>query len=135
MPKAEENIYFRLDGHTPVPVPTSTLATWDPKDRRVARTEMANGTVVVSTVFLSINHGYSGRPMLFETLVRGGDNDEYTRRYATWDEAEAGHAAIVKALRAGVSLDTSSYEPCPRCGRPMKNGAAMCIVCRKEKRK
>lgn len=66
------------------------------------------GVYRVSTVFLSIDHNWGdGPPILFETMVfdhSEGENwsDVYCGRYCTRAEAEAGHARIVAALRAGV---------------------------------
>ena len=79
------------------------------ESRRVGRTEIGS-LGYVSTVFLGLDHGWrSPRPILFETMSFLGDGDHgetYFARYATWDEAEAGHAAIVEAaLRA---LEASS---------------------------
>lgn len=63
---------------------------------RVARTEV--GDVVVSTVFLGIDHGYGDEPLqLFETMTFPGE-DQW--RYSTWDEAEHGHAQVVDELRS-----------------------------------
>jgi hypothetical protein len=60
--------------------------------RRVAFDE--NGDIRVSTVFLGLDHNlYGDRPELFETMIFGGPHDEEQWRYATWDEAEAGHKA------------------------------------------
>lgn len=61
-----------------------------PESRRVALTELANGRRV-STVFLGLDHGFDGAPLWFETMIFPSDNDEYQVRYATWDEAKAGH--------------------------------------------
>lgn len=50
------------------------------------------GEVFVSTVFLGLDHNWgAGAPLLFETMVFGGEFDQYQYRYATWDEAVAGH--------------------------------------------
>ncbi len=50
------------------------------------------GEVLVSTVFLGLNHRYGeGVPVLFETMIFGGEHDQYQDRYCTYDEAEAGH--------------------------------------------
>lgn len=58
--------------------------------------------VRVSTVFLGIDHNYSDRgpPLLFETMIFGGPHNDYQERYATWDEAERGHAKAVALVRA-----------------------------------
>jgi hypothetical protein len=58
------------------------------KCRRVARHE--RGKEVVSTVFLGIDHNFLGEgpPIVFETM---SFPDEFQERYATWNEALAGH--------------------------------------------
>lgn len=99
---------YILDGHEPVPVDLMTWARWfETADRHVARTEVRPG-VMVSTVFLGIDHSFgTGKPLLFETMVfsdYGGDNEV---RYATWDEAVAGHVAIVAKLEGQLSAATS----------------------------
>jgi hypothetical protein len=57
--------------------------------------------VGVSTVFLGSDRRLSGDgpPLLFETTVFGGPLDGYTDRYSTWEEAEAGHKAIVEHVK------------------------------------
>lgn len=55
---------------------------------------------MVSTVFLGINHAFSGGPpIVFETMVfsKGGDGD--CHRYATWEEAEEGHEKVCREFR------------------------------------
>ena len=60
--------------------------------------------VMVSTVFLGIDHNLNGGPpILFETMVFGGPHNEYQERYATWDQAEKDHDRVVEALKAGKS--------------------------------
>lgn len=52
--------------------------------------------VRVSTIFLGTNHAFfGGTPILFETMIFGGEHDEYQERYATWEEAEAGHQRAI----------------------------------------
>lgn len=53
----------------------------------------------ISTVFMSMDHGLAGligdgTPVLFETMVLGGEHDGYQERYHTYDEAEEGHKRI-----------------------------------------
>lgn len=59
----------------------------------------------ISTVFLHFDHGLNfGNPeepyppVLFESMIFGGSNNEYQRRYHTYDEALEGHNNLVKAL-------------------------------------
>ena len=93
--------YYRRDG-TP-----ASLAWWMNQMegdadllRRVARDDI--GDALVSTVFLGLNHRWDdGPPLIFETMIFGGPHDESQWRYSTEAMAQAGHAAIVAALRAG----------------------------------
>lgn len=96
---------YILDGKTPRLVSwTDYLAyakekgdsTW----RQVAK-DSKDG-VMVSTVFLTIDHAWGGgAPVLFETMIFGGPHDEWQDRYHTWDEAEAGHATACEM--AGIT--------------------------------
>jgi hypothetical protein len=64
------------------------------------------GDVRVSTVFLMIDHNWlDGPPILFETMVFGGPFDEWQWRYHTWDEAVAGHRAIVAGVEKQLDLE------------------------------
>jgi hypothetical protein len=48
----------------------------------VEKTEIGN--VKISTVFLGLDHSYfAGPPILFETMVFGGEYDEHQQRYTT----------------------------------------------------
>jgi hypothetical protein len=84
--------------------------------RRVAETTI-NG-FWISTVFLGFNHGFSGPPLWFETMVFPEEGEKtpppelagkignfLTRvqlRYETWAEAEEGHATVVEMIRYGI---------------------------------
>jgi len=61
------------------------------------------GELKVSTVWLGLNHEFSPHrpPLIFETMIFGGDYGDYCERYATEAAAVAGHAAVVAALVAG----------------------------------
>jgi hypothetical protein len=59
----------------------------------------------ISTVFLHFDHGLNfgtdikpSDPVLFESMIFGGEHNEYQRRYCTYDEALEGHNNLVKAL-------------------------------------
>jgi hypothetical protein len=51
------------------------------------------GEIKISTVFLGLDHNYtkSGPPLVFETLVFGGEHDGYCRRASTWKTAQFEH--------------------------------------------
>jgi len=88
---------YILEGHTPVKcADLLTLIRWcQTHDRRVAHSEKDG--VRISTVFLGIDHGgCSDRPLLFETMVFGGEHEGDLKRYSTWDEAVEGHKNFCK---------------------------------------
>ena len=87
---------YVLDGTTPKLEPDlMTWAQWfESADRKVARSEV--GKTKISTVFLGLDHSFGeGPPMLFETMIFGGEHDEYQDRCSTWEEAEQMHAKAV----------------------------------------
>ena len=89
---------YVLDGHKPVSC--KGIAWAGDLGRSVAQTEREG--VRVSTVFLALDHQYGdGPPLLFETMVLGGEHNEECRRYATWEEAEAGHKEVCLEVFGG----------------------------------
>ena len=94
---------YSLDGRTPVPEPDlMRWAMWlETADRRVALTD--HELFRVSTVFLGLDHNFSrtGPPILFETMAFSDDlqlDGDTCQRYATWEDAEIGHQAMVERL-------------------------------------
>ena len=62
----------------------------------VARTELPDG-VLVSTVFLCLDHSYDGgEPVLWETMIFGGPHDGFQDRYTSYEAALEGHAQMVE---------------------------------------
>ncbi len=87
--------------------PETNLLKWaiwyEEADRTVGFTKL-NRWVTVSTIFLGVDHNHHfGRhnhvPILFETMVFGGENDGLCQRYATLEEAKAGHKKITAEVR------------------------------------
>lgn len=95
--------YATLAGREVVPTDDMKKAFGDPKPHKVGDDHI--GEVHVSTVFLRLNHGYGETPVWFETMIFGGEHDQWQDRYTTYDEAEAGHKHVVEALKAGQSPD------------------------------
>ena len=105
--------YILLPDHS---VQMVDLLTWamffeDHDARRVGEDFVASYRI--STVFLGIDHNFFGVrtrgkhvPILFETMIFGPDDDAldlHCRRYATWDEAVAGHRETVAMVARHVA--------------------------------
>ena len=68
--------------------------------QRVLRDEIED--VVVSTVWLGLDHSWGdGPPLIFETMIFGGEHDEDRWRWSTEGAARSAHHRIVAALKAG----------------------------------
>ena len=59
---------------------------------------------MVTTIFTGIDHsrGKDNPPLLFETYVFKGPLDQEMDRYATWEEAEEGHKAMVQKVKEAI---------------------------------
>lgn len=108
------DFYILNDAHEPVPVAdVLEWARWlegEGDRRHVRNTSLAGNTVWVSTIFLGVDHNHGrffglgdARPILFETMIFGGVHNDDQWRYATWDEAVAGHDKAVELAKAGLS--------------------------------
>jgi hypothetical protein len=54
----------------------------------------------VSTVFLGLDHSFGhGPPLLFETMIFGGERDQYQERYSTLQDAMDGHDRAVELAK------------------------------------
>ena len=113
------NTYI-LDGRTPVACDDMMLwGDWmnpegkEPFHRTVRRDSFIIGSKEycdLSTVFLGIdyNFGERGSPVLFESMVFGGEHlDESMDRYCTWAEAAIGHSKIFQRID---KIITSRYK-------------------------
>ncbi len=93
------------------PIPCDDLLAWarwfEKADRRVAQTEVGE-QAKVSTVFLGLDHRFNesegDAPVLWETMVFGGPMDQEQERYATRDEALAGHVRMAGRVRAAMEV-------------------------------
>ncbi len=98
---------YILDGHKVIEEPDiSKWAQWfQVGDRVVKKTTLQDKegiSVKISTVFLGLDHSFSdGPPLLFETMVFGGELDQEMDRCTTWDEAVIMH---------GLMCDKAKYS-------------------------
>jgi len=96
---------YVLIGQTPVPEPDlDKWAEWyESLQNRIVKQEYI-GAVMVSTVFLGLNHRFGeGPPLLFETMAFSDGSTIYElgiTRCSTWLEAEAQHRATCEKVRA-----------------------------------
>lgn len=96
-----------------IPQPTDDMHKFgemfeDSKIRRVDYTEI--GDIRISTVFLGIDHNYTeqGPPILFETMIFGGEHDQYQERYCTKEEAVTGHTTAVEMVKRTTHKEIES---------------------------
>lgn len=97
-------MYYKLgaDGRTPEP-----SETYDKSTKNHVALDIIDG-VRVSTVFLSLNHASMhdpDTPILFETMIFGGEHDQYQDRYSTWEEAERGHKKAIAIVKGEIDPD------------------------------
>ncbi len=109
------NHYILEDGE-PRAVDMETWMKWLDSDedfskRRIAQTFVGN--VKISTVFLTTNHRFhsEGAPIVFETLIFGGELDLEMDRYETVDDALLGHEQMVARVRASQSSSATDNSP------------------------
>lgn len=84
-------------------------------NRRVADDwlELDSERVRVVTTYVGIEHGRDeqDRPLIFETVVMGGPDDHWVRRYASESEAKAGHALVLVVYSTGHTLRGHGMPP------------------------
>jgi len=61
-------------------------------ERKAVKQEYV-GDIRVSTVFLGLDHAWpkGNTPVLWETMIFGGEHDQYMDRYTSYEDALEGH--------------------------------------------
>lgn len=86
------SMYYGWDGK---PITQEVWLANFAEPRHVDRTDLGK-LGDVSTVWLGLDHSFGyGPPLIFETMVFGGPEDQYQERYSTVEEARIGHEATV----------------------------------------
>lgn len=101
--------FYILDGNgDPVAVDLMTFALWFEAndDARVVK-KSDIGSVTVSTVFLGLNLGV-GPPILWETMVFGGELDGEQERYTSKEDALVGHERMMARVSARINAKPNS---------------------------
>lgn len=82
------------------PEPCDDILKWGNSmdaSRIVKRTQV--GSILISTVFLGLDHQFGdGPPLLWETMIFGGEHDQYQERYSSKEKALEGHIKAVKIV-------------------------------------
>lgn len=56
--------------------------------------------IFISTVFLGLDHAWdSDIPVLWETMIFGGDHDQYQDRYTSYEDALEGHQIALNLVK------------------------------------
>lgn len=68
----------------------------------------------VSTIFMGLDHSFGGNglPIVFETMIFGGVNDQYQERYSTYKEAEEGHRQAIYLVTMSAA---AGFVDVPSC--------------------
>src|SRR3990167_704654 len=92
--------YILVNGEPQACEDLLTWARWfeDASEERIVAQDCI-ADVRISTVFLGLDHSFGqGEPLLFETMIFGGSQDQYQRRYSTREAAVSGHAETLKLV-------------------------------------
>jgi hypothetical protein len=100
------NKYYILDKNNQ-PLRVASVVEWENwfqeiDNRRIAYDELfvsPSQKIIVSTVFVGRNRGHEDKPKFFETMVTGLKHEDYTMRYANFEEAKKGHAKLLKFVK------------------------------------
>ena len=99
------NPYYGMNGE-PITQTEWIALLGDIEAKRIAWTDLPGG-VEVSTVWLGLDHnfGFSGPPLIFETMIFGGGDDLDGRcwRWPNRHAALAGHDQAVELARDAVA--------------------------------
>lgn len=100
-------IFYKLDENdNPVKCNTEEYNEWFLKNQNI---HVADDTIKdkhgnevrVSTVFLGMDHSFTyqkTKPILWETMIVGGEHDQYQVRYTSKSEALEGHKAAIQLV-------------------------------------
>lgn len=97
-------MYYILEDNEIKKAEVEVWSKWmDETDRTLLLDEHDN--VIVSTVFLGVNHGTPDDVILFETMVFNGYYNGFQQRYKTLQQALSGHKEVVKMIGLRLSKE------------------------------
>ena len=96
--------HYILNKHEPVLVKNPLV--WDAwfrtANRQIDKDKM--GDIEITTIFLGVDDSAeSSPPLLFKTEVFGGELNGKTNLWSTWNQAEAGHRAMLMQVDQSIN--------------------------------
>jgi hypothetical protein len=92
-----------------------SLKLYEDFDMKITKQTRVNDDIRVSTVFLGFNHAplfdnngkriINGTPVLWETMIFGGEHDQYQERYTSHEDALAGHQRALDLVNESITVE------------------------------
>jgi hypothetical protein len=85
--------YILDENNKPVESKINEYVDWEEANPTKKAVKQENvGDIRISTVFLGLDHAWnSDVPVLWETMIFGGEHDQYQERYTSVEDALEGH--------------------------------------------
>lgn len=107
MGKADMNRgWYKLDDNKKVIACTMLESAMEREKRNFIVKQEMIGDIKISTVFLGLDHSMDSfnppddhKPIVFETMIFGGEHEDYQMRCSTWDEALLMHQEAVDLVK------------------------------------
>lgn len=102
-------MFYILENKRPVPVEAVEYYQWAALNNTQRLWSDQIRDIDVSTIFLGLDCGFGSRtPVLFETMVFGGPDHLYQKKYISWEDAEKGHQRAVNMVKGGNILQENN---------------------------
>ena len=92
--------YILDENNKPIPSTIVDCGKWleENPERKAVKQEHI-GDIFISTVFLGLDHAWqSDIPVLWETMIFGGEHDQYQDRYTSVEDALEGHKTALTLI-------------------------------------
>ncbi len=104
--------WYTLDDNNNVVKSTMLESCMIRQDKKFIVKQEIIGEVKLSTVFMGLDHSMNShnppddhKPIVFETMIFGGEHNDYQERCSTWDEALKMHQDAVDLVNGGKMSD------------------------------
>ena len=98
--------YILDDNNNPIQKNVEEASKWIEDNPRKKIVKQENiGEIRISTVFLGLDHSFNEKtPVLWETMVFGGEHDGFQERYSSYEEAVKGHKEALMLVKVSIEL-------------------------------